>query len=148
MKMMGLYGFILMLSWCITYMIIFSIIAASITAVTSQSVFQFSNKSIIFLFFFLFGCAVWSWCYLLNAFFSRARLASTFSAILFFFIFFPYFTVRDPGVSYGSKGIFNLIWFDLIWFDWLDFDLIWFSLNSSLILKKLLLVYLHQFVLV
>jgi len=43
---------------------------------------------------------MFSFCFLLAAFFSRARVGSTTAALLFLAIFFPYFAVQVAAVVY------------------------------------------------
>ncbi len=105
MKMMGLHESILFASWLSTYIIIFAVVAALITAVTAGSVYKYSDKGLIFLYFFLFGISVFCFCYLLSVFFTRARIASTIAALVFLGAFFPYYAVFNQATSQGTKGI-------------------------------------------
>jgi ATP-binding cassette subfamily A (ABC1) protein 3 len=103
MKMMGLKETGVWLSWFLTYCIVFLIMSIIITIITAGNVFKYSDKGRIFIFFFLFGISTFSFAYLISAFFSRARTASTFAAIVFFLIFFPYYTVYGNDSSAGAK---------------------------------------------
>ena len=67
----------LTVSWFCTYCIIFFIISIVTVAITSTSLYEFSNKGYIFWFFFSFGLGVFAFSYLMSAFFTRARIAGT-----------------------------------------------------------------------
>lgn len=66
--------------------------------------FDAVSSSLIILFFWLFGLAMFSFCFLLAAFFDRARVGSTTAALIFLAIFFPYFAVEPNDVSQASKS--------------------------------------------
>ena len=51
MKMMGMVDSAFWMSYLITYFTIFTILAFLITAIGSTTVFEYSNKIIVFLFF-------------------------------------------------------------------------------------------------
>jgi ATP-binding cassette, subfamily A (ABC1), member 3 len=105
MKMMGLPESLLWLSWLVTYIVIFFITSLLIMMFASSSMFEFSNDGLILLFFFLFGLTVFAFCYMVSAFFDRARVGATIGALVFLAIFFPYFTVSDQRVPIGTKTL-------------------------------------------
>ena len=113
--MMGLKDSVLFMSWFTTYVLIFAVIAALITAITSASVYKYSNKGLIFLWFFFFGVSVFCFCYLISIFFTRARIAATIGAILFLGLFFPYFAVSGNSISTTSKSEFCLCCSSCCW---------------------------------
>lgn len=90
MKIMGLYEWSLFVSWLVTYLIISAVQALLIAGITYGTVFAYSNPFLIFLYFFSFGISVFCFSNFLSAFFSKANLASTFGAIIFFLTFFVY----------------------------------------------------------
>ena len=75
MKMMGLTDFQMSLSWWTVFTIQFAIIAGAITAM-SDGAFKFSDKPIIFFYFFSFLMSCTSFCIFITAFFSSARKVS------------------------------------------------------------------------
>jgi ATP-binding cassette subfamily A (ABC1) protein 3 len=103
MKMMGLSTSALWISWLITYFVIYVIISILITAVTSSNLFEYSNKGLIFFFFLLFQLTTFSFAFMFSTFFSTARLASTFGALVFLVSFFPYYAVQDKSESESTK---------------------------------------------
>ena len=58
MKMMGLSDTVYNLSWLITTLIQMILVAILITLVTSSSVFEYSNKIFVFIYFEVFSLAV------------------------------------------------------------------------------------------
>ncbi len=58
MKMMGLSDTVYNLSWFITTFIQMTLVAILITLVTSSSVFEYSNKIFVFIYFEVFSLAV------------------------------------------------------------------------------------------
>ena len=56
--MMGLSDTVYNLSWLITTFLQMTLISALITAVTSTSVFEYSNKAYVFVYFEAFSLAV------------------------------------------------------------------------------------------
>lgn len=58
MKMMGLSDTVYNLSWLITTFIQMTLVAILITLVTSSSVFEYSNKIFVFIYFEVFSLAV------------------------------------------------------------------------------------------
>lgn len=103
LRIMGLSDAVSFAAWLITYTVIFAVTALLIVLCTGTTVFENSAKSIIFFFFFFFGLSVFSFCYLVSTLFSRARVASTFGALLFLFAFFPYYAVESS--SEGAKTL-------------------------------------------
>ena len=55
MKMMGLSDFSYWLSWFVYYFIIVLIISIACTIILSANVFKYSNRGIIFPYFFIYG---------------------------------------------------------------------------------------------
>lgn len=103
MKMMGLTDTVYNLSWAITTVLQMSIVSVLITIVTSTTVFEYSNKYYVFLYFESFSLAVISMCFLIASFFSRSKSASLLGPVIFFASFFPYYAVSDAQYSRTAK---------------------------------------------
>ena len=103
MKMMGLYGSTLWISWLITYTLIFIVTALLFTLITADNVFKNSDKLYIFFFFLLAQMTFFSFCLVISAVFSAPRAASTFGALIFLAGFFPYYAVFQDSVSRAAK---------------------------------------------
>ncbi|PIA53512.1 hypothetical protein AQUCO_00900239v1, partial [Aquilegia coerulea] len=93
--MMGLKDEIFYLSWFITYLIQFAVSSAVITVCTMGSLFKYSDKSVVFVYFFLFGLSAIMLSFLISTFFSRAKTAVAVGTLSFLGAFFPYYTVSD-----------------------------------------------------
>ena len=91
MKMMGLTDTVYNFSWFLTAFIQMTLIALLITLVTSTTVFEYSNKFYVFVYFEAFGLAIMGMCFLLATFFSRSKTASLIGPMIFFVTFFPYY---------------------------------------------------------
>ncbi|XP_042485746.1 ABC transporter A family member 1 isoform X1 [Macadamia integrifolia] len=96
--MMGLKDEIFYLSWFITYSIQFAVSSGIITACTMGSLFMYSDKSLVFVYFFLFGISAITLSFLISTFFSRAKTAVAVGTLSFLGAFFPYYTVNDSDV--------------------------------------------------
>ncbi|KAJ1435103.1 hypothetical protein B484DRAFT_417255, partial [Ochromonadaceae sp. CCMP2298] len=103
MMMMGLSDAVYNLSWLITLSTQMTLVALLITLVTSTSVFEYSDKFYVFLYFQAFGLAVINMCFLLSTLFSRSKAASLLGPLIFFGSFFPYYAVSDPQFDAGTK---------------------------------------------
>jgi len=114
MMMMGLTNKAYWLSWVTYYFAIYTVIAGGITLVTSFTVFEFSAKGYIFLFFWLFGMSCIAYCFLIQAFFSRARTAFLLGIMVFLVQYFISFGVASAsgnaknGVSLLPPAAFAL----------------------------------------
>lgn len=110
MKMMGMASEAILLGWYITYALLWALPAALMTLVCWNSVFLHSDKSVVFLFFWIFGLCVVTLCSLIAVFFSKAKTASVVGALLFFLLYFPFLQRASNGVvSYSKvfqKGLF------------------------------------------
>jgi ATP-binding cassette, subfamily A (ABC1), member 3 len=104
MKMMGLSEFAYNLSWLITTLIHMSLVSILIVLVTSTTVFEYSDKFLVFIYFMAFSLAVINMCFLMATFFSRSKVASLMGPMIFFASFFPYYAVSDPSYSPEVKA--------------------------------------------
>jgi ATP-binding cassette subfamily A (ABC1) protein 3 len=84
MKMMGLSNSSYWFSWFVYYFIIVLIISIACTIILSFNVFKYSNRGIIFLYFFIYGRSLFGLCILIQAFFSRARVAAITGTLIYF----------------------------------------------------------------
>ncbi|XP_071741723.1 ABC transporter A family member 1 [Rutidosis leptorrhynchoides] len=107
--MMGLKDQIFHLSWFITYAIQFGISSAIITVCTIGTLFKYSDKSLVFMYFFLFGLSAIMLSFLISTFFTRAKSAVAVGTLAFLGAFFPYYTVNDEAVSMVLKILASLL---------------------------------------
>ncbi len=91
MKMMGLSDTVYNLSWLITCTLQMTFVSILITLVTGSSVFQYSDKLYVFVYFEAFSLSVVGMCFLMATLFSRAKAASLLGPMIFFASFFPYY---------------------------------------------------------
>uniref|UniRef100_K3W614 ABC transporter domain-containing protein n=1 Tax=Globisporangium ultimum (strain ATCC 200006 / CBS 805.95 / DAOM BR144) TaxID=431595 RepID=K3W614_GLOUD len=103
MKILGVQDGSIILSWYITYIIIFLIGSIIQALASSGGLFASSDGGIIFLFFFLFSMSVLSFGFLISTLFSRARTGAFAGMILFFFMYFVSSGFSDSA-SIGSKA--------------------------------------------
>ncbi|RVW16547.1 ABC transporter A family member 1 [Vitis vinifera] len=107
--MMGLKDEIFHLSWFITYALQFAVTSGIITACTMDTLFQYSDKSLVFIYFFLFGLSAIMLSFLISTFFTRAKTAVAVGTLSFLGAFFPYYTVNDQAVPMILKFIASLL---------------------------------------
>ncbi|KAJ7976760.1 ABC transporter A family member 1 [Quillaja saponaria] len=107
--MMGLKDGVFHLSWFITYALQFAISSGIITACTMDSLFKYSDKTLVFVYFFLFGLSAIMLSFLISTFFTRAKTAVAVGTLSFLGAFFPYYTVNDEGVPMILKVIASLL---------------------------------------
>lgn len=105
MKMMGLTDFVYNMSWLIVLFCQMTVVSALITLVTADSVFEYSNNVLVFVFFEAFSLSVLGLCFLLSTFFSRAKVASLLSPMIFFGLFFPFFVYSNEEFSVSTKSL-------------------------------------------
>ncbi|KAH7855874.1 hypothetical protein Vadar_029947 [Vaccinium darrowii] len=107
--MMGLKDEIFYLSWFITYALQFAISSGIITLCTMSTLFQYSDKSLVFVYFFLFGLSAIMLSFLISTFFTRAKTAVAVGTLSFLGAFFPYYTVNDEAGPMILKVIASLL---------------------------------------
>ncbi|XP_010554823.1 PREDICTED: ABC transporter A family member 1 [Tarenaya hassleriana] len=107
--MMGLKDEIFHLSWFITYALQFALCSGVITACTMGSLFKYSDKTVVFTYFFLFGLSTIMLSFLISTFFTRAKTAVAVGTLSFLGAFFPYYTVNDESVPMVLKIIASLL---------------------------------------
>eukprot|EP01038_Epipyxis_sp_PR26KG_P005748 gene5748-7937_t len=104
MKIMGVSDTVYNLSWLITTVLQMTIVSILITLVTGGSVFEYSNKVYVFIYFEVFSLAVINLCFLCATFFSRSKTASLLGPMIFFASYFPFYAVNDPQFSTSAKS--------------------------------------------
>jgi hypothetical protein len=109
MKMMGLADSHYWLSWFCYFAIIVTIISLLCTLILGFNVIKYSNKGFLFLFFWCYGISLFGLCVFLQAFFSKARVASIAGTLLYFGTSFVGQAVKDENVSPGAKQISSLL---------------------------------------
>ncbi len=87
--MMGLRESAYYLSWLLSAGMQAVVTSFLISMVLYRSVFEFSNKGLVFLFFLLFNVDAVVFAFFLTCFFYSARTASTAGPIIFFLSFLP-----------------------------------------------------------
>ncbi|CAN0878408.1 ABC transporter A family member 1 [Linum grandiflorum] len=97
------------LSWFITYALQFAVSSGIITVCTMNSLFTYSDKSLVFVYFFSFGLSAIMLSFLISTFFSRAKTAVAVGTLAFLGAFFPYYSVNDPSVSMGVKVVASFL---------------------------------------
>lgn len=109
MKMMGLTDFSYWLSWWVYYLIIVTIITVLVLIVLSINVLKYSNRGLIFVYFWIYGLSLFGLAIFLQAFFSRARVAAIAGTLVYFGTSFINAAVADPSVKTGQKGLASLL---------------------------------------
>ncbi|KAM6568335.1 hypothetical protein CsatB_016320 [Cannabis sativa] len=107
--MMGLKDEIFYLSWFIVYSLQFAVSSAIIVVCTMDSLFKYSDKTVVFTYFFLFGLSAITLSFLISTFFSRAKTAVAVGTLSFLGGFFPYYSVDDQAVSMILKVVSSLL---------------------------------------
>ncbi|KAK4797503.1 hypothetical protein SAY86_029829 [Trapa natans] len=107
--MMGLKDGIFHLSWFIAYAFQFAITSGIIAICTMSSLFKYSNKSLVFVYFFCFGLSAIMMSFMISTFFTRAKTAVAVGTLSFLGAFFPYYTVNDPAVPMIFKVIASFL---------------------------------------
>ncbi|KAI4300797.1 hypothetical protein L6164_034132 [Bauhinia variegata] len=107
--MMGLKDGVFHLSWFITYALQFAVSSGIITACTMDNLFKYSDKTLVFAYFFIFGLSAIMLSFLISTFFKRAKTAVAVGTLSFLGAFFPYYTVNDEAVSMILKVIASLL---------------------------------------
>lgn len=95
MRIMGLTDTSYWLSWLIYYLTVSTIIALVSSMIISVNVFPNSNKFLLFLYFWLYGLSLFGFIVFAQSFFSKARIASTVSTLIYFFLTFADYAVQD-----------------------------------------------------
>ncbi|OQR89489.1 ATP-binding Cassette (ABC) Superfamily, partial [Thraustotheca clavata] len=85
MKILGVHENSIIMSWYITYLLIF-FVAAILQAIAGKAdLFANCNPILVFIFFLLFGWSVLAYCFMVSAIFSKSRIG-TYVGIIGFFL--------------------------------------------------------------
>ncbi|KAH6832483.1 ATP-binding cassette A1 [Perilla frutescens var. hirtella] len=107
--MMGLKDNMFNISWFLTYALQFAISSGIITLCTMGTLFQYSDKSLVFVYFFCFGLSSITLSFLISTFFTRAKTAIAVGTLAFLAAFFPYYSVDDESVSMLFKVLASFL---------------------------------------
>ncbi|XP_050384665.1 ABC transporter A family member 1 isoform X3 [Argentina anserina] len=107
--MMGLKDGVFHLSWFIAYALQFAVSSLIITVCTMDNLFKYSDKSVVFIYFFFFGVSAIMLSFLISTFFERAKTAVAVGTLAFLSAFFPYYSVNDEAVPMILKVIASLL---------------------------------------
>ncbi|KAJ0044034.1 hypothetical protein Pint_17863 [Pistacia integerrima] len=115
--MMGLKDGVFHLSWFITYALqagcssplCFAVSSGIITACTMGSLFKYSDKTVVFAYFFCFGLSAITLSFLISTFFTQSKTAVAVGTLSFLGAFFPYYTVNDEAVPMVLKIIASFL---------------------------------------
>ncbi|XP_047959280.1 ABC transporter A family member 1 [Salvia hispanica] len=107
--MMGLRENMFNISWFLTYALQFAISSGIITLCTMGTLFKYSDKSLVFVYFFCFGLSSITLSFLISTFFTRAKTAIAVGTLAFLAAFFPYYSVDDESVSMVFKVLASFL---------------------------------------
>ncbi|KAG7392080.1 hypothetical protein PHYPSEUDO_002304 [Phytophthora pseudosyringae] len=88
LKILGMSEGAIILSWYITYLVIFTLSALLQAIASTAGLFPNSDFVLIFIFFLLFSLSVLSFGFFMSTLFSRSRTGSFAGMVLFFFMYF------------------------------------------------------------
>lgn len=109
MKMMGLNDFSYWLSWFVYYTIIVTVISVLVILVLSINVLKYSNRGIVFLFFWIYGMSLFGLAVFLQSFFSKSRVAAITGTLVYFGTSFINVAVADQSVKQNQKNLASLL---------------------------------------
>ncbi|CEO94857.1 hypothetical protein PBRA_003670 [Plasmodiophora brassicae] len=105
LKVIGVSDLALLLSHFIVYMVVFALQAGLITLISKPYSNRFSDPFLVWLLYFEFGaCGIFPIAFFMTPFFTRQRVASMFTAVLFIVMTFVSFATTDMGRS-GLLGV-------------------------------------------
>jgi len=109
MKMMGLKDSAYWLSFFVYYLIFFVVLSVIISSICIKFMYTHSSWVITFIYFLLYGIAVFAFAFFLSAFFSRSRVASITGTMLYFATNIVNTLVADSSVSETNKTAASLL---------------------------------------
>ncbi|CAB4317030.1 unnamed protein product [Prunus armeniaca] len=74
-----------------------------------DNLFKYSDKTVVFIYFFFFGLSAIMLSFLISTFFTRAKTAVAVGTLTFLGAFFPYYSVNDEGVPMTLKVVASLL---------------------------------------
>ncbi|XP_028404446.1 ATP-binding cassette sub-family A member 1-like [Dendronephthya gigantea] len=102
MKVMGLTNSVHWLAWFITSVIMMMITTILLVMVLKfGDILQYSDPSVIFVFFFVFTISTIMFCFLISVFFSRANVAAACGGLIYLTTYLPYviLTIFEENVN-------------------------------------------------
>ena len=109
MRMMGLNELAYWCSWLVNYMIINILIASLGTIILFSTIFTHSSWVLVWLFFFLYGLALFGFILMIQAFFQNTTYSSIFTLVLYTALFFVGDVVKGQYVPEVKKMWSGLI---------------------------------------
>ena len=107
MKIMGLNDFPYWLTW-LSYYTILNTIQSIINLLLVIPVFEYSNKFLVFIYFWLYGMSLFGFGVFISAFFSSSRSAAITGTMLFFLASFIYEPLNSDTVSETTKNLCSI----------------------------------------
>ncbi|OQR99493.1 ATP-binding Cassette (ABC) Superfamily, partial [Achlya hypogyna] len=98
MKILGVSESAIVLSWFLTYLVIF-LVASVLQALAGTLLFPNTSGGILWVFFFLFSITIWAYGFIVSTFFTNARTGSLVGVSLFFVMYFV-----SSGLSQATEG--------------------------------------------
>ena len=109
MRMMGMADAPYWLSWWVYFTIVNTIVSALAGAVLNINIINHTSKGYIFLFFWLYGEAVFGQIMFLQSFFSTSKFAGIIATIIYFGASLVNQLLSDPNVSRTSKILASIL---------------------------------------
>ena len=106
---MGLTELSYWLSWFSYYFIYVTIISIVCTIILSFNVFKYTNKWILFLYFWIHGLSLFGFIVFISAFFGKAWVAAISGTLIYFGSSFIYIAVYDSNVKSPAKYLASLL---------------------------------------
>ena len=108
MSIMGLTDLPYWLAWFLYYLIVITLICFGLTILLIP-VFPFSNKVVVYLFFWSFGMSLFGFAVLISAFFTNGLTAAIFGSITNFALSWIVLFVQDKKASTALKILLGTI---------------------------------------
>jgi hypothetical protein len=109
MRMMGLNEIAYWASWLLYYLVINILVASLCTLMLFQTLFEYSTPFVVWLFFFMYGLALFGYVTFVQAFFKSARYGAYFSAVLYGALYLVNLLVQSSDISQSNKNWGSLI---------------------------------------
>ncbi|KAH9091241.1 hypothetical protein LEN26_018836 [Aphanomyces euteiches] len=105
MKILGVRDSAIIVSWYITYGIIFAVAAVLQAIVSKVLLFKHASLAILFVFFLLFGWTVMSYGYMISAIFSKSRKGTYLGMIGFFAMYLGTVAFTDTSTAESKRSV-------------------------------------------
>ena len=106
MRIMGLDDFPYWFTW-FSYYVIINTIQCIIILLLVLPVFEYSNKFLVFIYFWLFGMSQFGFGVFISAFFSDSKSAAITGTMIFFLSSFIYEPIATNAISETTKNLFS-----------------------------------------